>query len=463
VFPLQRRCRHDYDEASKERSPPAHNLPTTTSPIHRPNSSGKVSSSPRTLKDSLGQFHVLTSARRYDTTDEQSSGVHEAPFVSGDNTHPGPRSRSTSSADEDHGRSRTGSSSEPETADRPNFVGHLNPEGIFIAATRHGASKASRYDDSMGFWLPRKDLRRTEDEGRLPSNCRLDLSSSKNPNDTTASSQAPRNRRIRVLPDPQSFNSLRAIYFKDIHPIFPILPPDLVSEMTEAGELSIAETILMQSLCLTVAMNVAARPFLRIQGRRDILAPNEFAARLSQALVAGLETAGTIDRMTSVRVFTILSLFSQLSTDHHTCAEYCARAVSYVHTMHLHLETAHVRKDDVMVTQVFLCVWALDRLNAAFNSRPVLIHERDIGRNIQASIVQQEGCFRAFLVICGLLEEVTGLYRPTHMSRASNDNFVLPPFEDLVNNADAVRCYPHLLGQFSQLRRLRKGPMDTYG
>jgi len=32
------------------------------------------------------------------------------------------------------------------------------------------------------------------------------------------------------------------------------------------------------------------------------------------------------------------------------------------------------------VLRVFCCVWALDKLNAAFHGRPVLVHERDSAR-----------------------------------------------------------------------------------
>lgn len=353
------------------------------------------------------------------------------------------RSSSPISACENVEHTSSRSSLEPDAGDDPTFVGHLNPEGVFLAVTRVGPSRASRYDDNLGFWLPKKRNRRAGNNEQQDLNCRP-----KSPLSKIAKPAVPAKPSwtVKALPDPHAFNALRALYFKDIHPLFPILPPELIPEMTTSSELSPTEIILMQSLCFAVATNSAARPFLRLQHIQGILTPKAFAVRLSQALLTGLNMTSRIERMVCLRVLTILSLFSQLSTNDHASAEYCARAVSYVQTMQLHLDTAHVRKDDVQVTQVFLCVWALDRLNVAFHSRPLLIHTRDIGRNMEACIAQQEGCFRALLLLCGLLEEVTDLYRPSCEPNAY-DHFRIPSFEDLLIKSNTVACQPRFVGQ----------------
>lgn len=397
--------------------------------------------------ESAIRSHARGSTTQQNAVNNHTSSRGEIVPRPADNRPLTPRSGSPAPTTDDIGQVSRCSSSEPDAGEGPKFVGHLNPEGIFLAMTRLGASQASRCDDTLGFWLPGKPGRGAEDEEQQPLNRRSEFRSSKSP--SVARALVPP-QRVMVLPDPQSFNALRAIYFEDIHPLFPILQPGLIPEITASAGLSPTEVILMQSLCLAMATNAAARPFLRFQGRKGVLTPKLFANRLSQALVEGLRMIGSIDRLISVRVFTILSLFSQLSTDDHTSAEYCARAVSYTHTMQLHLDTAHVRTDDPMVTQVFLCVWALDRLNAAFHSRPLLIHARDIGRNMDVSIAQQDGCFRVLLMICGLLEEIITLYRPSHESRASNNDFAFPSFEDLVIRADGVRCETRFLGEFKR-------------
>lgn len=420
---VERRCLHDYDEARREMSsPPTGENMDPHQPSHQP--------------------RIDDSSKPHELPGEQTGAIVDDRPTSRNSSLPG----SVGAESGDIDRDSRHSSDQPEDEHRPNFVGDLNPEGIFLATTSHGASRVSKYHDNLGFWLPSKDPSQSGGSGPSLPGPRPDASSVAHPNDSRAATHAWSSRSARLLPDPRSFNSLRTIYFKDIHPIFPILPPELVPEMADSGELSMDETILMQSLCFATATNTAARPFLRLPRRRGVLSPKEFSARQSQALVASLNTAyGAIDPMIAVRAFGLLSLFSQLSTDNHTSAEYCARAVSHVHTMQLHLDTSHVRKDDAVAVQIFLCVWVIDRLNAAFQSRPILMHSRDIGRDMAAAVAQQQGCFRTLLVICNLLEKVTGLYRPE--SKANDDEAEFPPFEELVIGTDAVRCPASLLGE----------------
>lgn len=337
-----------------------------------------------------------------------------------------------------------------ENGDGPELIGHLNPEGIFVALTRPDASGASQLDDSLGHWVPRGADARVLDDGQLTQINRHHKSASTATSfdEPTISSVQSNQQWLDFLPDLESFVVLRDIYLKEIHPLFPIFQPEAIPNTFVRGELRCNDTLLMLSVCLSVAASPAARPHLPLQHRDGVWTPELFIRRLSQTLTRALETAGSADKLRAARVFTALSLFSQLSADDHASAEYCARAVSYSQTLQLHLETAHVRKDDAMAIRLFLCVWALDRLNAAFHSRPVLIHPCDVGRNMEALIAQQEPGFRVFLVTCGLLEEIIDLYRPFRESVKGKDDLWFPSFEDLVVRADAVQCETHLLGQY---------------
>lgn len=350
-----------------------------------------------------------------------------------------------------------------DNGDSPEFIGHLNPEGIFVALTRPGALGASQLDDSLGHWFPR-----TADTGVLHHSRPTDAdvqpksaSAARSFDEPTLSSVPSRQQWLEFVPDLESFIVLREIYLKEIHPLFPIFEPEAIPTTFSRGELRCTDTILMLSLCLSVASSPAARPHLPLQHHDGLWTPELFIRRLSQTLTRALETVGSADKLRAVRVFTVISLFSQLSADDHASAEYCARAVSYSQTLQLHLETAHVRKDDAMAVRLFLCVWVLDRLNAAFHSRPVLIHPCDIGRSMDASIAQQDAGFRVLLVVCGLLEKTTDLYRPFRESDNAKDDLLFPSFEDLVVGADAVQCETHLLGQspihLSFPRPLRSG------
>lgn len=182
----------------------------------------------------------------------------------------------------------------------PQFVGHLNPEGLFLAIKRLGFLGASNMDDTLGFWLPIRhdkmfiDMTEEVDSQLSPTNegeigagaadagvmdkvkiggisntgkehmNQPPLSScSKFPNSSRALSPPSMRKHLEILPKPQSYNALRAIFFRCFHPIFPIIRSDSVPETTTPDSLSLKETILAQTLCLAVATDTAARPFLR--------------------------------------------------------------------------------------------------------------------------------------------------------------------------------------------------------
>lgn len=336
-----------------------------------------------------------------------------------------------------------------ENIDGHDFIGHLNPEGIFVALARPGAPGASPLDDSLGHWVPRTAHTGVLRDGR-PTHLDVQPKStftSRSFDDPTLLSVQSKQQWLEVLPDPESFVVLREIYLKEIHPLFPILQPESIPTTFSTDELRYTDIISILSVCLCVAASPAALPHLPLQHQDGLWTPELLIRRLSQTLVRAVEAAGSADKFRAVRVFTVLSLSSQLSADDHASAEYCARAVSYSQTLQLHLVSTHARKDDAMAVRLFLCVWVLDLLNAAFHSRPVLIHPSDVGRDMEASIVQQDVGFRLFLVVCGLLEEIIDLYRPSGGSVKGRDDLVFPSFEDLVVRADAVQCETHLLGQ----------------
>ncbi|KAJ5345976.1 hypothetical protein N7452_003980 [Penicillium brevicompactum] len=114
--------------------------------------------------------------------------------------------------------------------------------------------------------------------------------------------------------------------------------------------------------------------------------------------------------------------------------------------MQIQLDTSNIRKDNAIVTQSFLCVWALDRLNSVFHYRPSLMHTRDIGRDITASIAEQKGCFRALLMICDRLDNIVNLYRPAHQLSKHDGALDIPSFDELIVEANAVQSPTHLLG-----------------
>lgn len=332
------------------------------------------------------------------------------------------------SSSRDHGSS----SPRSQTYQEPRFISYLNPEGFFLASSRLGASEAAKHGEPFGLWISQEARNSLDNDYPRP--------------DPVGNSRTvyPNRSSTEVLPTPNCFKSLKALYLRDIYPIFPILPPEILPAQL-APECSPAETVLVQALCIALATNTSASPHLCLQHVEGTLEPRAFVSHLSRAISETIDRFKIRDHLLLARVFAILSLFSSFSRDDHTAAEYGARAITNIHTMQIHIDTSNIRKDNPNVTQSFLCVWALDRLNVVFHSRPSLMHTRDIGRDITASIAEQKGCFRALLMMCDRLDNIIHLYRPPQQSKHVGAPDI-PSFDELIVEANAVQYPTHLLG-----------------
>jgi hypothetical protein len=142
-----------------------------------------------------------------------------------------------------------------------------------------------------------------------------------------------------------------------------------------------------------------------------------------------------------------MSQFTDSFVGEDVSSQYCIRAIYHFQSLGLHLKGQQVEPRDERNTTLLGCVWAIDRLNAAINGRPVLIHERDTRKDFEHCFQQQEPCFRLFLEVIKLLDKVIDLYRPTVTSGVAAElalNF--PAFEDVVMSCDASHIGTSALG-----------------
>lgn len=247
---------------------------------------------------------------------------------------------------------------------------------------------------------------------------------------------------LRLVPQHIDFIGLQNIYLADVHPLFPILNQDNFALFSD----QIPEKVLLkQAICLAASTNGRAKNFLRLESETK-LSHKSFAAQLSRAMRTALELGLVRDQSVVLQVLAILSLFMQFSNERHLAADINSRVVSLGHTMGLHLQPQSASKDKEYVTRLFCCVWTLDRLNAAFHGRPVLIHERDFGHDLGVIFGKQQACLQLLLRIVLLLDQVIALYRPGKTSSGSPFESAFPPFEDLVREIGALRVHSHLLG-----------------
>ncbi|KAI9147542.1 hypothetical protein HJFPF1_12568 [Paramyrothecium foliicola] len=318
------------------------------------------------------------------------------------------------------------------------FVGDLNPEGIFMEAAGPDSARQASQQGDVGIWLS-------------------PASGSGQPPHLITSRPPPimdgfllpfvREHCLSCLPPEEDFLRLKDLYLRKIHPIFPVIPEASLNENIGSP----VTVVLRQLVCLAAVTDPEVRQQLRLQNRgSEPLTPQDFSQAVSSSVRAILETSLIPDRVLHIRALTMLSLYTQP-----TCAEEAdlpaqlgGRAVHHIQTLGLHLLRYDGPNSDELES-VFCAVWALDRMNAAVYGRPCLIHERDIGANLDACIKRRPPCFRLLLSVVQWLDQVIELYRPGPSAEVSGLEKIayidLPVLEAMIVNADALRVPSFLL------------------
>lgn len=331
-----------------------------------------------------------------------------------------------------------------DSADSERFVGELNPESAFLAATTP-QSPHNSVMDTVGIWLPRKVLEGLQSQlnGRV-----------QNSDPLLSNILLPYMRRQcqQLTPQPTDYTALYQIYVQEVHPIFPVI--DINALESTALDSSPNTLLLRQAVSLAASTSPRAAPYLNLpnltSGHNDgkEQEASSFADRLSSAIRTSIDMGFVRDRLVTVQALAILAFFTQFSRAPNVSAEITARAISQAQTMGLHLDLPPTRKNFEYLTRLFCCIWAIDKLNAAFQGRPTMVHEQDFGRDLSHTAGSQDGCFRLFLRVIALLDDVITLYRPLRgQVQTTVGKITIPPFEDLIHECRATRIPYNLLGK----------------
>ena len=251
------------------------------------------------------------------------------------------------------------------------------------------------------------------------------------------------------LPPESDFHRLKMVYIQKVHPIFPIIPvADLDNNSSHP-----CNVVLRQLVCLAAAADPEMAPHLRLAGRGgDVLAPQDFSHDISSAVRAILETSLITDRVLHIQALVMLSLYTQPTCPEEADlpAQLGGRAIHHIQTLGLHLLRYDAPNCDDL-ENLFCCVWALDRINAAVYGRPCLIHERDIGADIATCIKKRPPGCRLFLSVVQWLDSVIELYRPGPSEEASGSEKIayidLPVLEAMIVDADALKVPSPIIGK----------------
>ncbi|KAJ6441055.1 fungal specific transcription factor [Purpureocillium lavendulum] len=327
--------------------------------------------------------------------------------------------------------SRNGDSTTPQSS---RFVGDLNPEGMFLEATASTSARQQSQKGDVGIWLS---------SAAMGSTGQMSQFITSRPPAVMDRFLLPfvREHCLSSLPPEEDFARLRDIFVQKIHPIFPVVPEAVLQGRFKNP----CHIVLRQLICLAAGADPEMSQHLHLQNKGStLLSPQEFSQSLSSAVRAILETSIITDRVLHIQALIMLSLYTQPTCPEEADlpAQLGGRAIHHIQTLGLHLLRYDAPNCDDL-NNLFCAVWALDRINAAVYGRPCLIHERDIGADLEACIRKRPPCFRLFLSVVQWLDQVVELYRPGPSAEASGLEKIayidLPVLEAMIVNADALK------------------------
>lgn len=340
-----------------------------------------------------------------------------------------------------HGR--TPSTSDQETPGR-RFIGDLNPEGLLLAAASPENVTSGSTGDNIGIWMTDS---RTDGTPKLHS--RLSL---KQPRSDLLHFADPliqklllpylEDQCLSLLPDVADLDALHKIYLAKIHPIFPVIEFNtlLAREASETGAI-----LLNQAICLAASAHSCSEAHLRLGSEMRSLSHEEFSRRITSAMRMIIDLGLVVNKRDLIQGLALLSLFAQGADGGDFAVQFCSRAVCHVHSLGIHVAGRGQSEDSTEAERLFLCVWVLDRLNAAFHGRAELLHERDWTWNMDVAIKHQEPCFQVFLRTIRLFDHVIELYRPANGDALASWDHDFPDFEELVIASNGARVGMPLL------------------
>ncbi|KAM0345983.1 hypothetical protein ACHAPU_006037 [Fusarium lateritium] len=333
---------------------------------------------------------------------------------------------------------RRESASTPKTQSSSRFVGDLNPEGMFMEATGSASIRETSQKGDVGIWL-------SSNGG--PGQASQFITSRPPPIMDQFLLPFVKEHCLSCLPPEPDFRKLRRLYLEKIHPILPVIPETALKLPADEP----VTIVLRQLVCLAASTDPSMSRYLRLQNRGDeVLNCQDFMQSLSSAVRAVLETSIITDRVLHIRALIILALYTQPSSSEEADlpAQLGGRAIHHIQTLGLHLLKYDAPNCEELET-LFCAVWAVDRINAAAYGRPCLMHERDIGANLDGCIKKRPPCFRLFLSVIQWLDQVIELYRPGPSAEASGLDKIayidLPVLEAMIVNADALKVPSSLI------------------
>lgn len=387
-----------------------------------------------------GGFSQISSSSPTDGPHETPTDQHSIPEVSGLHQSPsvwaaGPQTTSDRVPNSNR-------DSEPDAASpslNSRFVGDLNPESIFLAAASPDTTRDVSSNEGVGVWLAKalidKDL---QPASELPG--LFNGSASLLPKVLVPVLQK---EVLSTLPPSPLASALSVLYFEKMHPIIPVIDQNLLQTLQVTDP---RRVLLLQGVYLAASKSFTSNEHLILQGSDSALSSREFGSRILAAMRLIIEMGLVTDKIILIQALAIMSHFADGPESGNVASQQLSRAIQHAFSLGLHVQSHRQRDADQSSITLFCCIWALDHMNAAFHGRPVTIHDRDIGRNLERCFESQQPIFRLLLEVTLLLDKVIGLYRPSYNPENSSLDFEFPSFEELVAKCTEFHVATSLLG-----------------
>lgn len=330
------------------------------------------------------------------------------------------------------------------------FVGDLSPEASFLA-TRHKQNQnqqPSRHEsrhEGVGVWLGQRSdddvsPEKTQGMGDNPG-----VQGGRRGAAMTTSSPGPlalpslrsiweplRQECLAMLPPPYEFGLLYNLYYTKVDPIFPIVHGESIEDLGEMEGVA-----LKQGICLVASLDPSMRRHLRLASHPGrVLSPIDFRAHVAAAIKQSLDMGLIQDEMLLLQVCALMALYADRPGCSEISAYYCAQAVHHSQGLGLHIGWPDASAKGQKSRRIFWCVFVLDRLNAATNGRPVIMHSRDMDKRILDSLDMQIPAFRLLIRISQFLDQTITQYRPHSLENTGEAE--RQTFEDFVQDTCTI-------------------------
>ncbi|EME47128.1 hypothetical protein DOTSEDRAFT_165938 [Dothistroma septosporum NZE10] len=238
-------------------------------------------------------------------------------------------------------------------------------------------------------------------------------------------------------PHPTVLAPLIDIYFRKIHPIFPILNEEKIRN--GHARVTTPEP-LAHAICLVAAKDPEATPHLRLSESAVPLAPREFCSRLHASVMAAIRVPSRYEKITLIRILALASLHAEGQDGAEEAAMCANQAMHYTQTLGWHLgqQTDVASGDDLTTKRLFWCLWSLDRINSCIYGRPIMMSDIDIA--IETFEPGESGypAFEVWLYITRLMNKIIHFYRPGNPPSVTGwEEEHYPSFEEAVDEGQA--------------------------